>query len=271
MRALTFNIRHGVGLDGVHDLERVAAVIEAAAPDVVALQEVDRHLSRTDHVDQAGWLAGRLGFDVTYGPVVDLGPVSPALGLRPGRSGLARSLALRDARSGESGDSGPDGARRQYGIALLSRAPLEEARNLLLTRPKGGEQRGLLGAAIAVEGRRVRVFCTHLQHRSRTERLAQATQIAESLAAAGGPVVVMGDLNARPGDPEIAPLTAVLDDAWAVAGDGAGFTFDAATPHARIDYVLTSDDVVARHAAVIDTDASDHLPVLADLELASGG
>ena len=243
MRALTFNIRHGVGLDGVHDLERVAAVIEAAAPDVVALQEVDRHLSRTDHVDQAGWLAGRLGFDVTYGPVVDLGPA----------------------------ESDPDGARRQYGIALLSRAPLEEPRNLLLDRPRGGEQRGLLGATITVDGRRVRAFCTHLQHRSRTERLAQATQIAESLATAGGPVVVMGDLNARPGDPEIAPLTTVLDDAWVVAGDGAGFTFDAATPHARIDYVLTSDDVVARHAAVIDTDASDHLPVLADLELASGG
>lgn len=246
MRALTFNIRHGVGLDGVHDLERVAAVIEAAAPDVVALQEVDRHLSRTDHVDQAGWLAGRLGFDATYGPVVDLGPA-------------------------ESGYSGPDGARRQYGIALLSRVPLQEPRNLLLARPKGGEQRGLLGATITVAGRRVRVFCTHLQHRSRTERLAQATQIAESLAAAGGPVVVMGDLNARPGDPEIAPLTTVLDDAWAVAGDGAGFTFDAATPHARIDYVLTSGDVVARRATVMETDASDHLPVLAELELASAG
>jgi endonuclease/exonuclease/phosphatase family metal-dependent hydrolase len=243
VRALTFNIRHGVGLDGVHDLERIAAVIEAAAPDIVALQEVDRHLSRTDHVDQAGWLAGRLGFDVTYGPVVDLG----------------------------AAESGPDGARRQYGIALLSRAPLEEPRNLLLARPKGGEQRGLLGAAIAVSGRRVRVFCTHLQHRSRTERLAQATQIAESLAPSDGPVVVMGDLNARPGDPEIAPLTGVLDDAWVVAGDGAGFTFDAATPHARIDYVLTSADVVARRAAVIDTDASDHLPVLAELELVSAG
>jgi endonuclease/exonuclease/phosphatase family metal-dependent hydrolase len=244
VRALTFNIRHGTGLDGVHDLDRVAGVIEGAAADLVALQEVDRHLSpRSGYVDQSGWLAGRLGLDVAYGPVVDLGPA----------------------------ESSPDGARRQYGLALLSRSPLDEPRNLLLTRPRGGEQRGLLGAVANVDGRAVRVFCTHLQHRSRTERLAQATEIAESLAAGVGPVVVMGDLNARPGDPEIAPLTDVLDDAWAVAGDGAGFTFDSATPHARIDYILTSPDVVARSAAVVQTDASDHLAVFADLELEAAG
>jgi len=240
VRALTFNIHHGAGLDGVHDLERVARLIEGAAPDLVALQEVDRHLSpRSGYVDQAGWLAGRLDMDIAYGPVVDLEPA----------------------------ESGPDGARRQYGLALLSRTPLYGTRNQLLTRPRGGEQRGLLGAVVDVEGRALRVFCTHLQHRSRTERLAQATQIAESLAAGAGPVVLMGDLNARPGDPEIAPLTEVLDDAWVVAGDGAGFTFDAATPHARIDYILTSPDVVACGAALVQTDASDHLPVVAELEL----
>jgi endonuclease/exonuclease/phosphatase family metal-dependent hydrolase len=241
VRALTFNIHHGVGLDGVHDLERVARVIEGAAADLAALQEVDRHLSpRSGHLDQAGWLADRLGLDMAYGPVVDLGPTA----------------------------AGPDGARRQYGIALLSRLPLHEPRNLLLTRPRGGEQRGLLGAVVDVDGRALRAFCTHLQHRSRTERLAQATQIAESMAADSGPLVMMGDLNARPGDPEIAPLTDVLDDAWGVAGDGAGFTFDAATPHARIDYILTLD-LAVRSAQVLPTDASDHLAVVAELDLAA--
>jgi endonuclease/exonuclease/phosphatase family metal-dependent hydrolase len=254
VRALTFNIRHGVGLDGVHDLDRVARAIEGAAADLVALQEVDRHLSpRSGYLDQAEWLARRLDMDMAYGPVVDLGPPSSP------------------ATPTEAPAGGPDGARRQYGIALLSRAPLRDPRNLLLTRPRGGEQRGLLGAVAAVDGRAVRVFCTHLQHRSRTERLAQAAQIAESLVGGRGPVVLMGDLNARPGDPEIAPLTEVLDDAWAVAGDGAGFTFDAATPHARIDYILTSADLAARSAAVLQTDASDHLPVVADLELDAVG
>lgn len=58
-----------------------------------------------------------------------------------------------------------------------------------------------------------------------------------------------------------------LVDAWVEAGVGDGYTFSAAKPQARIDYVLHSDDVVARTAAVLSTDASDHLPVVADLEL----
>src|SRR5687768_38666 len=40
---MTFNIHHGVGLDGRLDLARVAAVIRASGAEVIALQEVDRH------------------------------------------------------------------------------------------------------------------------------------------------------------------------------------------------------------------------------------
>ena len=56
-------------------------------------------------------------------------------------------------------------------------------------------------------------------------------------------------------------------DAWVAAGVGTGYTYDAATPHARIDYVLTSEGVVARTAAVVTTDSSDHLPVVVDLDV----
>lgn len=80
-------------------------------------------------------------------------------------------------------------------------------------------------------------------------------------------MVILGDLNARPEAPEIVALTDDLVDAWAAAGTGPGYTFDASTPHARIDYVLSSDDVVTHMAAVVTTDASDHFPVVVDLAL----
>ena len=38
---MTYNIRHGVGLDGVLDLKRTARVIKAANADIVILNEVD--------------------------------------------------------------------------------------------------------------------------------------------------------------------------------------------------------------------------------------
>ena len=112
------------------------------------------------------------------------------------------------------------------------------------------------------------VLVTHLQHDSRTARLLQVDAIREVLAATRPPVVLVGDLNSRPGRPETRQLTDVLVDAWATAGQGPGYTFDARRPHARIDYVLSSDDLVARAAEVLPSRAADHLPVVADLQSA---
>jgi endonuclease/exonuclease/phosphatase family metal-dependent hydrolase len=113
----------------------------------------------------------------------------------------------------------------------------------------------------------VQVFSTHLQHNSQPERIAQIAAIREVIGACQESVVLTGDLNARPGTPEIDALTEDLIDAWAEAGVGDGYTFPAENPTARLDYVLHSDDVRTCTAAVLSTDASDHLPVTADLVL----
>lgn len=41
VRLMSYNVRNGIGADGVEDLGRVSEAIVRAAPDVVALQEVD--------------------------------------------------------------------------------------------------------------------------------------------------------------------------------------------------------------------------------------
>jgi endonuclease/exonuclease/phosphatase family metal-dependent hydrolase len=238
LRVASFNIHHGVGLDGVLDLARIAAVVEQTGAGVVGLQEVDNHWSaRSNFVDQATWLAERLGMHVAFGANLDLDPPAPGA------------------------------PRRQFGTAILSAYRIRAQTNTLLPRPLGGEQRGLLEVLTKVRGIPVRVFNTHLQHDSQVERLAQVDQIRQVLSTANESVILLGDLNATPDTPEIAGLTDLLVDAWVTAGVGDGFTFDAATPHARIDYVMSSGNVVARTAAVLTTDAADHLPVVADLAL----
>ena len=242
LRVATFNIHHGVGLDNVLDLERIAATVESTGVEVVGLQEVDVHFgARSDFVDQANWLADRLGMYVVFGANLNLDPLSAGV------------------------------PRRQYGTAILSEHRIRESTNTLLPRPEGGEQRGLLEAHIRVRGLPVTVYNTHLQHDSQVERLAQIATIRDIIAGVDESVVVLGDLNATPGSPEIANLTEDLVDSWVTAGVGDGFTYDAATPHARIDYVMSSGDVVARTAAVVTADASDHLPVVVDLGLPGGG
>jgi len=238
LSVMTYNIHHGVGEDDVLDLQRIADEIRSSGVEVAGLQEVDRHWSaRSDFVDQARWLADELGMHVVYGANLDRDPAS----------------------AGEP--------RRQYGTAILSEFPVLSSRNTPLPRPQGGEQRGLLEAVINVRGVRVRVANTHLQHNSDVERTAQGEAIMDLLEGSEEPVVLLGDLNARPGDPELAPLAERYDDAWLEGGEGEGFTLSAADPYARIDYIFVSPQIAVESAVVRETLASDHLPVVAELAL----
>ncbi|MGK5111830.1 endonuclease/exonuclease/phosphatase family protein [Geodermatophilus sp. CPCC 205506] len=235
---MSYNIHHGEGADGRLDLGRIAAEIRDSGADIVGLQEVDRHWSeRSDLADQAAELARELNMHVVYGPNLDLDPLDP----------------------GEP--------RRQYGNAILSDARIREWRNTLLPRTGDFEQRGLLEALVTVRRVPVRVFTTHLQHNSQPERMAQIAAIREVIGTCHEFVVLTGDLNARPGTPEIDAITEDLIDAWTEAGVGTGYTYPAGNPHARFDYVLHGIDVMTCTAAVLSTDGSDHLPVAADLAL----
>jgi endonuclease/exonuclease/phosphatase family metal-dependent hydrolase len=165
----------------------------------------------------------------------------------------------------------PGAPRRQYGNALLSALDVLEWHNILLPRQGDDEQRGLLDVVVAAAGARTHVLVTHLQHDSRTARLLQVDAILDVLAATEPPAVLVGDLNALPESTEVQRLTDVLVDAWATAGLGPGYTFSARRPRARIDYVLSSDDLAAVAAEVLVSRASDHRPVVADLQSAGLG
>jgi endonuclease/exonuclease/phosphatase family metal-dependent hydrolase len=199
---LTFNIRHGAGLDGVVDLARVAAEIRLSGASVVGLQEVDRHFdARSGFADQPAELARMLDMQLAYAPNVDL----------------------------------PGATRRQYGTAILSRFPIVSVRHTLL--PSDQEQRGLLEAVIDVRGTAVRFMTTHLDVNSAAVRLRQARVVEAAVARSAEPVVLTGDLNTSPGAPEVTTLTGLLTDTHA---GGGGLTIPSDTPTARIDYVLSA-------------------------------
>ncbi|MDQ1128674.1 endonuclease/exonuclease/phosphatase family protein [Microbacterium sp. SORGH_AS_0888] len=229
---VSYNIQHAQGADGMVDLERVAQVLEDSGAEVIGLQEVDRHFgARTEYVDQAAWLAQRLGMSYCYSANLDLDP--------------------------EAGQT----ERRQYGTTILSAYPMDDCENTLLPNHPGGEQRGLAQADVRVRGVELRVFNTHLTHQSEQGRLDQAAVLNEKAASAGMPAVLVGDLNSQPDSAEYDVFTQVLSDAWPVVGDGPGYTFDSANPRERIDYALTSSEVTPIAAEVIATTTSDHMPL----------
>lgn len=70
IRILTYNIRNCIGMDGRIDFDRVADVIMAINPHVVALQEVDSVTRRMDGADVLKILAEKTGMHYRYGPAI---------------------------------------------------------------------------------------------------------------------------------------------------------------------------------------------------------
>ena len=68
LRVLCYNIHYGQGNDGKYDVARLAGVINATKPDLVALQEVDVGVKRSGRVHQAQRLAELTGLAVRFGP-----------------------------------------------------------------------------------------------------------------------------------------------------------------------------------------------------------
>lgn len=263
-RFLTYNIHHGAGGDDCTtppaapgappnadcglDLERIAAVIRAEQVDVAGLQEVDRFWGRSGMVDQAAHLGILLGMQTCYGANLSHPP---------------------DTHSA---------AAHEYGTLILSRHPIVSCDNTLL--PRAGptsEQRGLLMAAVRVGGTLLRFSDTHL-HTQEADRRLQVDAIIRQLGTLAGPVVLVGDLNARPTESYLAPLFAILRDVWPLAGLGSGFTSPARPgqqPTSRIDYILVSPAISVTGAATVvgaaTAIASDHYPVTAHVVVPAAG
>jgi endonuclease/exonuclease/phosphatase family metal-dependent hydrolase len=237
LRVMTYNTHHGANRLGVLDIEAIAATIEACRPDVVALQEVDRHWGdRSARADQPAWYADRLGMSVHFVPTIVRSP----------------------ARATE--------APPEYGLALLSRFPLTAPEHQLYSSPAAGEPRGLQKVSLLVPGphgapRTLRVLNTHLSVRGNRMRTAQ---VAELLSYADPPsdplTVVAGDFNAVRRSRALRQLRSTYRDAWD-AGRGSPATMLGR----RIDYLWMSHHLRPVQTVVVRSRASDHFPVVSDL------
>jgi endonuclease/exonuclease/phosphatase family metal-dependent hydrolase len=233
------------------DLEASIDVMRAHAPDIVALQEIDRFWARSAYVDEPAAIAAALGMEHTcYAANLDHAP--------------------------DSHSSIP----HQYGTAIVSRFPILDCRNTLLPRTANNEQRGLTRALINVRGVPLAFYNTHLHHTNAPDRSLQTVRIGEIMDAAPGELrVILGDFNARPTAPEMAPIFARFDDSWTEAGAPTADNPDGNTspadvdrdPTSRIDYVFVSSDVEVAAASVPINEytrlAADHYPVVANIAL----
>jgi endonuclease/exonuclease/phosphatase family metal-dependent hydrolase len=168
-------------------------------------------------------------------------------------------------RAGLEGASGT-GLWRPIPNAVLARRPwrVVDAGKITFRRSRKTLRRGVLLTIVGRAGTRISVGSVHLGL-SGEERAEHVRELTDLLAGRE-PVVLGGDLNEGPEEPAARWMAARF---WDAARD-AGRTFPAWEPRARIDYLFVSEGVRVERAWVGGdrfARLSDHLPVLADLEV----
>ncbi len=212
LKVLTYNIQQGYSEAGQINYDGQLALIQSLNPDLVGLQETDTNRIAGGNVDLVRYLADRLGYDSYYGP-------SPVTGT--------------------------------FGIALLSRYPIQEPGIFYMYSER--EQTATLTAHIVVAGQRYNIFVTHLGNGGPIiQQQAILTQV-ENLSN----VILMGDFNFRPDTEAYKQTTQSLTDSWLAVWpgtvDGSGID-----PASRIDHIFVSPDLELQDSRYLLDPASDH-------------
>jgi len=233
LRVMTYNIHVGVGMDKKLDLQRIAGVINAEHPDLVGLQEVDRGVKRTEGKDEIAELAKLTAMNYAF----------------------AHNL---DYQGG------------QYGVAILSRYPIKQIDHRKYENRREAERRGMIRVEIEFAGRTINFVTTHLDYQFEDGRVFETEQMLKFLEGVKGPLIVVGDFNDEPGGNAYKLMLTRFEDAWIIAKKKEqGLSYPADQPVKRIDYIFTrrSDRLEVKRPRIVTTLASDHLPVVADIQI----
>ncbi|GAB5537019.1 MAG: endonuclease/exonuclease/phosphatase family protein [Rubricoccaceae bacterium] len=225
----TYNVHRWAGVRGgkAYHPERALDVLDEIDSDIIALQEVLRPYEAEDPLQLA---AKRLGYHLAF-------------------------VVTRLHKRGELGN------------AVLSRWPLSGALAINLTFGRLERRAALAVRVMGSDARALTIAATHLALVDRT-RARQVRALLDHEHLASGPAILLGDMNAW----RRTRASKNLDDAFAVRHHNANWP--ASYPSVRP--VLALDRLYARGARVLSLAAhespaarkgSDHLPVIAQLEL----
>jgi len=234
IKIMTYNIHalNPPSKPGETDINATAKVIKDSGADIVFLQEVDKNTGRYNFSDDQAKKLGEL---------------------------TEMNYAFFSATSV---------GRGFYGVAMLSKYPIKSVKKFLLTREANTEQRVLGVGYIDLPGvDSVLAAVTHLQHNSETNRLQQIKDVINTLSNYNDKIIIGGDFNEKESATDFFSL---FDKAFkrTCSGPGCPPTFSTQLPGSVIDYLAfrpSNAFTVKSHEVIYETYASDHFPVLAEL------
>ena len=229
MKIASYNIRKAVGLDRRRDPARILKVLNDIGADVAVLQEADLRLGARPTAIPRFLIEQETDYAIT-------------------------DLAKNDVSLGWHGNAII--ARPEYGVPAVKNVELPTL-----------EPRGAVRADFHVGEATVRVIGMHLDL-SGLRRRQQIRTVLNHLADSDGdpPAVLMGDFN-QWGDRSGAMQE--FEGPWHVCQTGP--TFPTRRPIACLDRIVISPEWHCRsthvHLSELSLQASDHLPIVAEIEL----
>jgi len=212
LKAMTWNIQQGFDQDGNAALADQLRIIRSVDPDVLGLQESDTARISNGNVDAVRYFADQLGMYSYYGPSTTTGT---------------------------------------FGIALLSKFPIESPRTFFMYSE--GEQTAAILAEIRPDGTAYNVLVTHLGNGGPPLQLEDVLINVKGLDN----VILMGDFNFSPASDQYVVISQRLEDAWFAAHPDApdvpGLPLDD-----RIDLIFITPGMPVADASYSLTPESDH-------------
>lgn len=288
IKVLSWNIAwgYGIGSEGtgyrpkckdffLENLDSMAKVIRDSGADIVLIQEADFDSDKSHNIDQLKYLAEKLGMNRAYAlgwdlnylpfpywPVQDhFGKVSSGGGVLSKFPILSNDIAHWDKPASNSW---------WYNLFYLDRYSQF--------------------VSIQIKGRKYVLVNSHLEAFDKIQRKKQASKLALRLESAKNLLVSGGDFNTVPrgasrtkgfedprddygGDETYGILagTRGLKDTLALedyaADETRWFTFSSVKPSRKLDYIFVNQKAKTGELQVIQSPASDHLPIMVEVEL----
>ncbi len=217
LRVMTYNIQQGYSADGRRNYAGQLDVIRTQDPDILGLEESDVARFSGGNADIVRTFADGLNMYAYYGPRTVTGT---------------------------------------FGIALLSKYPIENPRTFYMY--SSGEQTAAILAQVTVGTKKYHILVTHLGNDGPMIQQQQVLQESQGLDN----LIAMGDFNFSLDTDQYRLTRQSLDDAWALAGspDAPGLDLND-----LIDHIFVSPGTTVQSAGYLVSPNSDHPALVAVL------
>lgn len=230
LRIVSYNIKHGQGMDGKIDLRRIADAISMKNPDLVAIQEVDKNCKRSGNVDIAKQLGEMLNMEHRFGKFMDY-------------------------QGGE------------YGMAVLSRFPITET--IRHNLPDGREPCCALEIKVQLDGMHspISFIGIHNDWTDEEFRVKQINSLLMAIQERRHPIVLAGDFNGEKSDRSMQMLQ---EAQWVILDKEGKKTFPSVDPKKEIDFIVIRGfpNTSIEHDVIDEKVASDHRPIFSVITFA---